>query len=244
MTIDTLAIALFLFTTGGLVVALVTAVSSLGASAVGRRLAGFGAGAALLVWLALTALLAASGALSDFSALPPRVTPVVVFGNLAAVAIALSALGRRLALETPLAWLIGFQVFRVGVELCLALLYHAGVIPVQMSFEGRNWDILVGLTALPVAWLASRGQLPRAWLLAWNICGLGLLLNIVVISVLSTPSLFRAFPQEPANTFIATAPYVWLPALLVPAALGGHLLVFRYLLATSNTPRPVAQPHA
>ncbi|NTV63491.1 MAG: hypothetical protein HGA65_08145, partial [Oscillochloris sp.] len=67
-----------------------------------------------------------------------------------------------------------------------------------------------------MAWLAAHGKLSRGWLLAWNIAGLALLLNIVVISVLAMPTPFRAFPDGPANTVIATPPYVWLPAFLVP----------------------------
>lgn len=239
MPINALATALFLVTTAAVFVAIVVAVRRLDRASADRRQLSFIVAAALLGWLGLTALLAAAGALSNFSALPPRITPVIVAGNLAAVIVAASAAGRRLALATPLAWLVGFQVFRVGVELCLVLLFHGGVVPVQMTFEGRNWDILVGLTALPVAWLAARGRLTRPWLLAWNLFGLSLLLNIVVISTLSTPSPFRAFHAEPANTFIATPPYVWLPSLLVPAALCGHLLVFRALLAARPAPQPI-----
>jgi hypothetical protein len=126
---------------------------------------------------------------------------------------------------------VGLQAFRIGVELALDLLYHAGVVPVQMTIEGRNWDILVGFSALPVAWLVARDRLPAAGLLLWNLFGLGMLLNIVTISVLSMPTPLRIFAAEPANTFIVTAPYIWLPTLLVPTALCGHLLVFRRLAA-------------
>jgi hypothetical protein len=65
--------------------------------------------------------------------------------------------------------------------------------------------------------------------LLWNLVGLGLLINIVIIAILSTPVSFRVFLNEPANTFITHAPYVWLPVFLVQAALCGHLLVFRRL---------------
>jgi hypothetical protein len=56
-----------------------------------------------------------------------------------------------------------------------------------------------------------------------------LLLNIVVIAILSMPTPLRHFHNEPANTFIAYFPYIWLPAFLVQVALFGHLLVFRWL---------------
>lgn len=184
----------------------------------------------MLGWLGLTAALAAGGILNNFSARVPAIVPLVLAANLAAIGVAVAQLGGRLIAQTPVAWLVGFQFFRVAVELVLVLLYHSGVVPVQMTFEGRNWDILVGLTALPVAWLLARGRLPWVGLLIWNIFGMGLLLNIVIISVLSMPTALRAFPAEPANTFIATMPYIWLPTFLVPTALCGHLLVFRHLL--------------
>jgi hypothetical protein len=37
------------------------------------------------------------------------------------------------------------------------------------------------------------------------------------------------FQNEPANTFIAQFPYIWLPTVLVPTAWAGHLLLFRRL---------------
>ncbi len=207
-----------------------------------RRRYAIGAGVALVGWMALTGGLAALGVLNDFSVFPPRIMPVVALSMVAVVGITVSRLGERLAIQTPLAWLVGFQIFRIAVEIGLALLHYAGIVPVQMTFEGRNWDILSGLVAVEVAWLASRRRLSRNGLLLWNLLGLGLLLNILVVSIVSMPTPFRMFQEGPANTFIATFPFVWLPAILVPAALLGHLLVFRRLLGRS-TLRPNNASH-
>jgi hypothetical protein len=149
--------------------------------------------------------------------------------GLLTLALAASPLGARLALGLGVAWLVGFQAFRIPVEIVLAMLSHAGAVPVQMTVEGLNFDMLSGVSALLVAWLAARGRLPAWGLLLWNLLGLGLLLNIVVISALSMPLPFRAFLNAPANTIVAEAPFVWLPTFLVQAALLGHLLVFRRL---------------
>jgi len=35
--------------------------------------------------------------------------------------------------------------------------------------------------------------------------------------------------MEPSNTWVAFFPYVWLPSILVTAALLGHIVVFRKL---------------
>jgi hypothetical protein len=68
----------------------------------------------------------------------------------------------------------------------------------------------------------------------WNALGLLLLVNIVTIAIVSTPRV-AAFGPERLNTFITYPPFVWLPAIMVLAALAGHLLIFRALRAV---PRP------
>jgi hypothetical protein len=166
--------------------------------------------------------------LADFS-LPPRMLGVLAVTLIGTFALAFSPLGKRMATVPAVAWLVGFQAFRIPVEIVLFRLHQEGIVPVQMTFEGLNFDILSGLTALPVAYLAARDRLPNWALAAWNVFGLALLLNILTIAVLSLPLPIRAFHNEPANTFVTTVPYIWLATVLVPAALAGHLLVFRRL---------------
>ena len=61
-----------------------------------------------------------------------------------------------------------------------------------------------------------------------NVLGFALLLNIVVIAILSTP-LFRSFGDDRLNVWVTYPPFVWLPAVMVLAALAGRLLIFRAL---------------
>ena len=184
---------------------------------------------ALAAWLGFTALLAGSGWLGDFDARPPHFFRLVGPTFAATIALAFSPLGARVSARVGWAALVGFQVFRVPVEGVLFALHREGIVPVQMTFEGWNFDVLTGLSAPLVAWLAARGTIGRRGLLAWNLAGLALLANIVTIAILSTPTPLRAFWNEPANTFVTSWPWVWLPGLLVPAALCGHLLAFRKL---------------
>jgi hypothetical protein len=180
-------------------------------------------------WLGFTAALAASGWLGAFDARPPHFFAVMAPTALGTLALAASPLGARLAERVGWAGLLGFQVFRLPVEWVLASLAAAGVAPPQMTFHGWNFDVLTGLSAPLVAWLAASGRLgPRA-ILAWNAAGLALLANVVTIAILSAPTPLRVFANEPANTFVTLWPWVWLPTFLVPAALFGHLLAFRKL---------------
>ena len=183
------------------------------------------------VWLVATATLAHLHILHAEGPFPPPMLRLLLAGALAVLGLVVSPLGLRLAKETPLFALVGLQVFRLPLEFVLWQLHNEGELPVQMTFEGRNFDVLSGLLALPLAYALYRGLQSRALVWAWNLAGLALLANIVQIAVRSMPGPMRTFQNEPANTLVFTAPWVWLPVLLVLSALAGHLLVGRRLLA-------------
>jgi hypothetical protein len=146
-----------------------------------------------------------------------------------AVGLGMSPLGKTILTTLPLAALVGYQGFRVVVELLMHRANAEGLMPVQMSYSGRNFDIVTGLTAIALgAWLATgRRSLPLV--AAWNTLGLALLLNVLAIALLSAPTPFRVFMNEPSNVWITQAPWVWLPTVLVVAAIFGHVVVYRRL---------------
>jgi hypothetical protein len=184
-------------------------------------------GSALSLWLVVTGVLGYTAKLHDFSLRPPRIMLLVGFAFVGVYFGSYFSAAAKL-IETPgLAWLIGLQVFRVAVEIFLFLGNRAGFVPVQMTFEGRNWDVLTGLTALPMAWLVKKNKAPKWLIYAWNTMGLALLLNVMTVAAVSLPTPLRHFRNEPANTFVAYFPYIWLPAYLVQVAWLGHLLIFR-----------------
>lgn len=227
-----LATQFFLALVAALAALFATATRRSAVRAGGTRLGG--ALSALLVlaaWLGVSGVLASRGALGDFSRLPPPFMLMAFAYFAATLGLAFSPLGTRLSAEAPLAGLVGFQAFRLPLELWLHAQYEAGVLPVQMTYAGLNFDIATGITAIVVAALIARGKAPRRLVLAWNCLGLGLLAAIVTIAGLSTPSPLRAFANDPPNTLVAQFPFVWLPTFLVQAALFGHVLVFRRLAA-------------
>jgi hypothetical protein len=228
------------FVTGGFVVlpVLVAAGFVLACEWAGRRLGDavgvrrrrtVGVGAAVLAWLLVTALVAAGGVLRRFDATPPpfmMLAAAVVVGGLV---VAGSPLGTLLVRGLPLWALVGAQVFRLPLELLMHRAYVEGIMPVQMSYSGRNYDILSGITAGALGLWLARGRVPRGVVVVWSFLGFALLVNIVVTAVVSTP-LFRWFGDERLNTFVTYPPFVWLPAVLVMAAWVGHILVWRRLL--------------
>jgi len=142
--------------------------------------------------------------------------------------LGLSRIGRALAEGLSFRWLIGFQLFRLPLELMLHRAMLEGLMPAQMSFEGLNYDIVTGVTAglitLASVWVA----IPRWLCWMFNLLGSALLLTIVVISIVSLPT-FALFGPERVNTWVFGFPYVYLPVVMVQWALLGHVLVFRKL---------------
>src|SRR5688572_25721538 len=127
---------------------------------------------ATAVWMAATFAAAASGRLS-FTTMPPTMAVVILISLALALWVGLSGTGGRIAAGVPLALLVGMQGFRLPLELLMHRAYDEGLMPVQMSFSGRNFDIVTGITAVLLGaalWLAPQRVSPRV-VMAWN--GLG-----------------------------------------------------------------------
>ena len=178
---------------------------------------------AITVWVALLGFLSVQGFFDNFKSVPPRILPAVLVPLVAGLLFLRSAGARELLQRTPAQWSIYLQSFRIVMEIILWLLYLQHRAPAIMTFEGRNADILVGLTAIPVGYLCFvRKAWPPRVAVWWNVAGILILLNVVVHAQLSTPSPFRVFVTDPPVTFIAYWPYILLPGFLVPLAWLGH----------------------
>jgi hypothetical protein len=151
----------------------------------------------------------------------------VIVGLVAiALILAFGGVGKRLADYIPLWALVAIQSFRLPLELAMHVLSERGIMPVQMSYSGRNFDIFTGATAVVVAILLKVGYGGRRLVVLWNVLGLVLLVNVVAVAIASMP-LFKAFGDDRVVTFVTYPPFVWLPAVMVLAALAGHLVIFR-----------------
>ena len=199
-----------------------------GASESSARRAAVITATATAVWMALTWFAAASGILRKWEATPPPFALLVLGVIVVSVTLSFGPLGTRMAQEIPLWVLIAVQSFRVPLEIAMHALVARGIMPVQMSYSGRNFDIVSGVTAVIVAVLVRAGAGGRLLAGAWNVLGLALLINVVTVAIVSTPRI-RYFGDDRVVTFVTYVPFVWLPAVMVLAALAGHLVIFRAL---------------
>jgi hypothetical protein len=205
------------------------AVAQLRAGAAGARVrrAALVVALPLAGWLALTGVLAARGAFADFTGLPPRIALAIVPPLVAVVAV--TVLAPPLS-TVPAVWLVAPQAFRIVMELILWRLAIHGAVSEIMTFHGRNFDVLTGLTAPLVAWAMAHGRIGPRGILLWNFAGLALVTNVFVHGLLSVPTRFRVLFTDPPNTVVAGFPFVWLVAFVVPVAYLLHALSLRRTL--------------
>jgi len=192
----------------------------------------FGALFILVIWISLLTVLSRNGFFTDFNKLPPRPALAMLIPLPIIFLIAFSKKGTQLLQTVPSHWLVFMQSFRIIVELLLLFAFMAGKLPVQMTFEGRNFDVITGVLALPVGYVVARKKSYAPKLaIAFNVIGIMLLLNILVIAVLSMPTSIRYFMNEPSNTLVGQFPFILLPGVLVPIAYTMHIFSLRQLLA-------------
>lgn len=193
----------------------------------------WGMAAVMAGWAALTAALAVSGTLADFDSGRPWI-PVLVLTQLIFVVWAawFSSWSGALA-RIPQVYLIGLQCFRIPVELLLAELATRKLLAVEMTYYGRNFDILEGITAVMLAvWLRRDGEESlRPIVLGWNAMGLGLVTAVLAHGMLSVPYPFQLLHLSVPTFVIASFPVVWLLTVLVPIAYLLHIVSIRRCLA-------------
>ncbi|MBP6586382.1 MAG: hypothetical protein KA215_12035 [Flavobacterium sp.] len=102
-------------------------------------------------------------------------------------------------------------------------------VPILMTFKGWNFDILMGISAVFILLylLLTKRKLSRAFILIWNLLGLLLLANIVIIGILSAPLPIQQLAFDQPNIAVLQFPFIFLPALLVPLVFLSHILTIK-----------------
>jgi hypothetical protein len=185
----------------------------------------------ILVWI-VDSILSLNGIFLDtIKNTPPFFFPAVLVTLLFAVYFAFKYPPLTHFSGENMKYVVALQTFRLPLELIFVWALHLGMMPKQMTFEGLNYDVLVGLIAPFIAYFGYHKKILSKWMLiGWNVAGLILLANIVTVAILSAPTNFQVFTNEPHNTIVLQFPYIFIPFFLVPLALFGHLFALRKLL--------------
>lgn len=191
----------------------------------------------LVIWLAIQSILTLKNIYkTDTNSFPPK---IILLGILPAILIIISLFttqkGREFIDTLPLKNLTYLNIVRIPVEIVLFWLFLEKAIPGLMTFEGRNFDIIAGITSPFVAYFGFKKMLlKQQTILIWNFFCLGLLINIIINAVFSAPSPIQKFAFEQPNIAILNFPFSLLPTFIVPIVLFGHLTSIRQLLKSKK----------
>ena len=178
----------------------------------------------LSFWIFFQAILSINGFHQNSAAFPPRLVLFGVFPALLLLIIYFIFFRQNFIEKLPLKILTILSVVRIPVEIVLLWLFQNQFVPQSMTFEGRNFDILSGITAPIIYFLAFRSrQVNRPLLIVWNIFSIALLFNIVITAILALPAISPNLPTELQNRAVTFFPYIWLPTIVVPIVLFSHL---------------------
>ncbi len=176
-------------------------------------------------WLTYVTAISFTGILTVMT-LPPRIPLLLVLPCFVFIGWFFRS-GRFTAFiaATPASWLVYAQSFRVVVELLLWRSAVEGLLPVRATFEGYNYEIVIGGTALLAGYLGyTRRVLPVFILRLWNYAGL-VTLAIVVFLVISrayAPGIYDDPGPFSAIDF-GSFPVTLLAGFLMPLAVFLHV---------------------
>lgn len=185
----------------------------------------------MISWLILQGATGYSGFYINTQSVPPRFLFLVLPPLLLIFILMGFRKGKNFIDGLDLKSLTLLQVVRIPVELVLFMLFTYGTIPELMTFEGRNFDILAGITA-PIVYYYGfiNKRLSNRSILTWNVICLILLLNIIINAVLSAPFSFQKFAFDQPNIAVFYFPYVWLPGFIVSIVFISHIVSIRQLI--------------
>jgi hypothetical protein len=180
-------------------------------------------------WLALVWWLAVGDAFRPRPGVPA--VPIAIFLPLL-IALPMLLRSKRIGAvldATPPSWLVGLQVYRVFGGIFLVA-WSRGTLSGTFALPAGTGDVLVGLLALPVAYLLyKRSPAARSIAVGWNILGLTDFAIAIGIGILSAPGPLQVIVPDGPNTQLGTFPTVMIPAFAVPSSILIHALSLRQL---------------
>ena len=197
--------------------------------------------AVLCVWIVASSALAVSGVYLDERTL--RFLPLLC-GFLVPVGIVAAALWFDPVLRSgvlgivkslPLSWLVGAQAIRI-TAIGTIIKYLDGDLPGHFILPVGVPDFAVGLTALPMAWWASRNPAgARSSLIVWNLVGASIFLAAGILMHVSMPGPVQLFTSGPTTQTLFEFPLALVPTFLVPCFVGLHSACLWRLIRCGRT---------
>ena len=182
-------------------------------------------------WILYLTLIDYTQVLQNFS-LPPRF-PLFIFIPFLLITFAfiIRFENHSILKAFPLRWPIYYQTFRIFVELLLLYTFRAEIIPMQATFEGLNYDILMGISAPLVAiFIYQKSGVKKRLATVWNVLGIAMILFVafIIMTSIYVPGVWGSDVPLVSGKF-ASMPYLLLPAFLAPSGIFMHVVALMQL---------------
>lgn len=177
----------------------------------------------LIVWSLIQSVLAFEAFYQITNSIPPRFALVLIPSAIWLIWELTTLNKRRVISQRNLNISPFLHMVRLPMEIVLWQLFIYGTIPELMTFEGRNFDIVMGITAPVIGWLYIKGNLSLKVLRIWNIVGLILILFIMTNGILSAELPIQMFAFDQPNKALTYFPFVLLPSIIVPLVIYTHV---------------------
>lgn len=182
----------------------------------------------LIFWLLMgsaSSYLVLTNVTLSAEALSPKLLLLILPSTLLPLLYLLTKRGKTLIHEADDDFLHYIHTVRIAVEFVLLWLHKAQFLPVELTFEGWNYDIIIGMTAPFIAQMGFQKKLlTRNILIGWNVLGMLFLANIVINAALSVPGPLHLLSHDMPNLAVLKFPYQLLPTLIVPALVFSHVV--------------------
>ena len=129
-------------------------------------------------------------------------------------------------------YLILIHTIRIPVELGLYSLYLDKKVPIIMTFEGWNYDILFAISAFTMWFIiyVLKFTINKKIIMAWNIIGLIFVAIIVTIAILASPLPIQQLAFDQPNVAVLELPFCFLPTCIVPLVVVSHVMSLKHLM--------------
>lgn len=182
----------------------------------------------LAIWISYLILLNQTGILRDFD-LPPKVPVLVVLPAILLIILLVNKKFMKHAFQnTPTHVPVALQSFRIFVELLIYATYLKGIFPQKATFEGMNFDVLVGISSIFISFAVAKGAIKNTGILIWNVASICILL-LTVYSFIST-YYFSDFVASGLGYQFVELPYLLLASVLLPVAIFLHVFSIQQVL--------------
>ncbi len=198
----------------------------------------------LVLWQAYIFALGQTDILNSFE-LPPRFVILLILPAFLFTGIFIYKNRNNSWLrQIPKSWLVYMQGFRIIVETLFVFAAARGILHPNVTIEGYNYDIIIGITAPIVAFLAfGKKVISEKTVIAWNYLGLLVLASVIFVFLTTTffPGLYGStsdlMPMEFTNY-----PYTLIAGFLMPVAVFMHILSIVQLNYLFETDEQVKEP--